>query len=109
MENLKRISVALFATLMFSSCGSLPKRPSIDICAHDEPQHLVYCENNQGGPSKTFSTEETDRWIMLNPEHWGIVLQYIRELEAYIRRNKSKDQHVADELNKVIKTSEKLL
>lgn len=109
MGNLKRISVALFGTLIFSSCGSLPKRPSIDICAHDVPERLVYCENNQGGPSKTYSTEETDRWIMFNPDHWGLVIQYIRQLEAHIRQNKSQDQEIADELRKVIEASGRLM
>lgn len=109
MQKLKTKFVALSAVLIFSSCAGLPQKPSIDICAHDQPERLVYCENNQGGPSKTYSTEETDRWIMFKPEHWGLVIQYIRELETYIRRNKSHNQQIAEELRGVIKASERVM
>lgn len=110
MPKLKRKLGRLFAILIFSSsCAGLPQKPSIDICAHDQPRHEALCSNNQTGKEFDIPIEQTDKFIMFNPDHWGLILLYIRQLETHVRSDKSKNQFIADELEKVINTSEKFL
>lgn len=112
LENLKqkkRLGL-LFATLICSSCGSLPAKPKIDLCAHDQPRGQVYCVNNQTNQDTTLNIEDTDKYIMLSPEHWGLTLKYIRILEQRLRRSTQKNSSdVADEVKKIIVVGESLL
>ena len=102
-----RQSAILIFSFLLVSCGSLPQKPAIVICAHDAPKYLVYCENIQGG-SSTLNIEDTDRYVMFSPDNWGLILGYIRALERYTRSNKSQKQNIADELRKTIKADSRL-
>ena len=108
-QGLKKRLGTLLIILTCSSCGSLPSKPSIDLCAHDQPSRAVYCVNNQTGNDTTLDIEDTDRYIMLSPEDWGLTLRYIRILEQRVRNKDSSSTMVADELNKIITVGESLL
>jgi hypothetical protein len=100
----------LCASLIFSSCGRLPVKPSIDLCAHDAPEMKVYCVNNQTNEDYVLDISETDRYIMMSSNHWGLTLRYIRILEQRIRSSKQKNStFVANEVRKVITVGESLL
>ena len=92
----------LFVGLISSSCGSLPKKPSIDLCSHDEPTGMVYCVNNQTDATTDLEIGATDKYIMMSPEHWGLTVLYIRELE---KKAKGK---VKSEIRKIINASVRL-
>lgn len=101
MQRLKK-KFALLLMIFLCSCGSIPKRPQLEICAHDEINKEVECYDNQTDQARTLSISETDKYIMFSPDDWGLVLFYIGQLE---RRIKSKN--IKTELKKIIKTSEK--
>lgn len=108
--DLKKKLGTLLIILICSSCGSLPSKPSIDLCAHDQPKGLVYCVNNQTGDDSTLDINDTDKYIMLSPEDWGLTLRYIRLLEQRLRNSSQKNSAmVANELRKIIVTGENLL
>jgi hypothetical protein len=100
----------LLGIFLFSSCGSLPRKPSIDICSHDAPSFEVECYNNQTGNFKTIPIEKTDKFIMFSPDDWGLVLLYIGKLERRLRSNKKNgvEQLIAIELEKIKSTSDLL-
>lgn len=107
---LKKKLGTLLIILICSSCGSLPRKPSIDLCVHNEPSGDVFCVNNQTSQDTTIRIEDTDRYIMMSPEHWGLTLRYIRILEQRLRGSNSKNStFVADEVQKIITTGESLL
>lgn len=64
----------------------------------------VYCSNNQSGNEYDLPINDTDKYIMLSPDDWGKVLEYIRLLEQRIRNRDSKK-----ELNKILNTSQRLV
>jgi len=64
----------------------------------------VYCSNNQTSNEYNLHITETDRYIMLAPDDWGEVLEYIRLLEKRIKNKSTKK-----ELNKILNTSQRLV
>lgn len=107
---MKKFAIVL-GTLIFNSCGTtLPKTPSVDICAHDELTQSVVCVNNQTDEDYILHINETDKYIMYSPEHWGLVLEYIKLLERRLSSNKGKyEKIVSRELKKVILTSNRVM
>ena len=98
----------LLSGIFLSSCGSLPAKPKIEICGHDQPNSQAECYDNQTQEYRSIPIESTDRYIMFSPDDWGLILVYIDKLERMLRskRNKSKlDLSVADELEKILNTS----
>lgn len=100
MQRLKKNYVLLLTILLFSSCGSLPSNPKVEICAHDEPVAEAECFDNQNNEYRTLPMSETNRYIMFSPDDWGLILFYIDQLERRIRSKKTKI-----ELIKIIDTS----
>ena len=86
--------------LIFSSCGSLPKKPSIDLCSNIVSTQRVPCVNNQSRDSYILDYNETDKYLMLSPDHWGLILKYIRKLENRAGFKK--------EARKILKANKKL-
>lgn len=103
MQKLKMKFVLLSGIFLFSSCGSLPKKPLIEICAHNENVSEVECFDNQTQTNRTLRIDETDRYIMFSPDDWGLILLYLRKLEKRIRNKK-----VKFEMKKVFKANNKL-
>lgn len=81
----------------------MPKKPSVFICSHNAPLKIAYCLNNQTNEVKEIQIENTDKFIMHSPDDWGLVLKYIKEIER-----RARDKNIKKEINKYIKTSEKL-
>lgn len=104
MENLKKKSVIFLGILLLSSCGStkLPKKPSINICAHLYNEQIVTCINNRTGEGFDLELNETDSFIMFDPDDYGLLLKYIRLLE--LRTPKM----IRSELKKFRRVSKKL-
>lgn len=102
MQKQKMKFVLLFAIFLFSACGSLPKKPKVEICAHDEPALEAECFDNQNQQYRSIPIRETNRYIMFSPDDWGLILLYIDRLERSIR-----SKSVKTELKKIRKTSRK--
>lgn len=104
MQKLKRKCVKLLLICTFSvSCGSMPQKPQIEICGHDQPNREAECVDNQTGQARTLGIDETDKYIMMSDDDWGLVLYYIDQLRRRIR-----SKNVRTELKKIIKTSSEL-
>lgn len=104
MQKLKRKCVKLLLICTFSvSCGSMPQKPQIELCAHDQPNSEVECVDNQTGQARTLRIGETDKYIMVSPDNWGLILFYIDQLKRRIR-----NKNVKTELFKIKETSIKL-
>jgi len=103
MLKLKKNCVLLLGIFLFSSCGTignLPKKPKIEICAHDNANQVAECFDNQNQEYRSIPIEETDRFIMFSSEDWGFVLLYIDRIERRFRGKK-----LGIELKKIIETS----
>lgn len=103
MQKLLRNFVLLSVGFVFSSCGSLPKKPQIELCAHNQAHGSVECFDNQSGEFSSYSINETNSWVMMKPDDWGLVILYIDKL-----RQRTRNKKVKTELYKVKKTSGKL-
>jgi len=104
MQKLKMKYVMLLGIFLFSSCGSLPKSPKIEICSHNEPSQEVDCFDTQNDEYRVLHINETDKYMMFSPDDWGLILEYVRLLEK-----KVKNKRVKSEINKVIKTTNKVI
>jgi len=103
MQNLKKSCVLLLGIFTFSSCGSLgnlPKKPQVEICAHDVPNAQSECYDSQTEEYRSLPINDTDRYIMYSPDDWGLILLYIEKLERVIKNKK-----VKKELRKILNTS----
>ena len=100
MQELKKSYALLCAIFLFSSCGSLPKKPLVEICANDVINNEVECYDNQSQSHRTLNYSETDRYIMFSSVDWGLILLYIDRLKRAI-----KSKRVKSELYKIQKTS----
>lgn len=108
MLKLKLNCVMLLGTFLFSSCGSLPVKPKIEICAHDQVNLEVECYDNQTQDYRTLPIETTDKYIMFSPDDWGLVLLYIEKLRGRLGSSKSNndiEKIISRELKKIIETS----
>lgn len=103
MQKLKKSFVLLLGICLFSSCGGLPSKPQIELCAHDEPLAEVECYDNQTGQYRTIPIGETDRYIMMSADDWSLVLLYIDRLSRRVGSRK-----VRRELKKIIDTNAKI-
>jgi len=103
MQKPKKNFVLLLGICLFSSCGSLPKKPKIELCAHNELAMEVECFDNQTQEYRSIPINQTDRYIMTSPDDWGLILLYIDRLQRKIRRGNLKR-----ELNKILKTDRKI-
>ena len=81
MLRLKMIYVVLLVILSSSCASNLPQKPEVDLCAHWLEDSTAQCVNNQTDEYFEIPMYQTDKWIMMSPEHWGLVLLYIKELE----------------------------
>lgn len=73
----------LIASLVFSSCGSLPKKPEVSNCIMIVELELASCFNNQTGEEVDVPFMEMDKYVAFSPEDWTEVLTYIRLLERF--------------------------
>ena len=102
----------LSGIFLFNSCGSLPAKPKVEICAHDQVNQEAECYDNQTSEYRTLPIGETDKYIMFSADDWGLVLLYIGKLERKLRGSNNKSSSVekiiARELKKIIETSKLL-
>lgn len=85
--------VLFSAILLLSSCGSrgLPKKPSINVCAHLYSENIATCVNNQTGEASDLHIADTDRYIMMSPDHYGLLLKYLRVIEGRFPKRVKKE------------------
>ena len=104
-------SLLIFAILCLSSCGSVPRKPVIDLCAHNEPSGKVPCVNNQTNEVEIYDINQTDKWIMLKPDDWAQILYLIRKYTRSgfnVNNNQNAERIVKRELRKFIKANRTL-
>lgn len=101
MLKLKKKYALLLGIFLFSvSCGSLPRNPKVEICAHIYPANQAECFDNQSQEYRTLELSQTDRYIMFSPDDWGLILLYVDALERRVR-----NKGVRKELRKIRETS----
>ena len=105
MQKLKKKFALLLGIFLFSSCANLPKKPQIELCAHDEVLQEAECYDSQTGSYRTIQIADTDKYIMTSPEDWALILLYVDRLERKIRR---KSRKASIELKKILKIGKKL-
>jgi hypothetical protein len=103
----------LLGIFLFSSCGSLPSKPKIELCGHNAPAALAECFDNQDDSFRSIPMSDTDKYIMFSPDDWGLVLRYISQLQRHLSKSGNKsnmgvESIAARELKKILKTSKKL-
>lgn len=111
MQKLKKSFVLLLGIYLFSACGSLPPKPKVEICGHDQVNQQAECYDNQNNEYRSIHIEQTDRYIMFSPDDWGLVLMYVDKLERRLRGSKNKSRvkyRIARELKKILNTSKLL-
>ena len=83
-------SIVLLLGILISSCGKIPPKPSIDLCIHDQPRKIVYCNNNTTGNEYDLPISQTDKYLMLSPDDYQSLLIYLQKLEDRLKRSNSR-------------------
>ena len=68
--------------LLLVACASMPDVPDIDLCIMDFPREQVICQGFvDHSRKKDISIEEADRYLMVSPEDWGRLRDYVGDLQ----------------------------
>lgn len=72
--------VIFLMTLVSVSCAVSP--PKGQFCSHYQPLHIAICNDLEtGNDLPDIPIDQTDHWIMLSPDTWKSIMDYIDALK----------------------------
>jgi hypothetical protein len=75
----------LAASLVLTSCQSLPPSPDINLYSMDYPRAQALCSNSKGVKCDKVFIAATDKFYMLSPKDWEKLQNYIDKLICVAR------------------------
>lgn len=82
-KHLKIFAKLIVIILVFSSCGRLPQKPSIDACAIITEENVGYCINNLTGEEYDLQLQDMNKFTCFSPDHYGLLMLYVKMLQRY--------------------------
>lgn len=80
---MKTFAKLIVIILVFSSCGRLPQKPSIDACAIITEENVGYCINNLTGEEYDLQLQDMNKFTCFSPDHYGLLMLYVKLLQRY--------------------------
>lgn len=72
-----KLHLTLLSLIFTSSCASVPKPPDFYLYMHDQPRAQALCSDSDAKPCPAVPMEQTDKWLMLTPEAWQALNNYL--------------------------------
>ena len=82
----------LMILAIFSSCGSIPAPPSIELCTLDIKNDVAYCAKTKRSKKKLKTRravekpiDQLEKYVAVSPDDWGRVVKYIKLLKKALK------------------------
>ena len=95
----KTFAKLIVIILVFSSCGRLPQKPSIDACAIITEENVSYCINNLTGEEYDIQLQEMNKFTCFSPDDYGLLMLYVKLLQRYTPKRVDRKLNAMKKIN----------
>ena len=102
VKNIALLIVTMSAFSLMTGCGAGGRntpRPEVDACMIISQDNAAFCINNMSGREYDIAIEAMNKYTCFSPDHYGVLLIYIRLLQRYTPRKVDRKLQSFDWMN----------